>query len=130
MSDDPQWNAARDPRSFDGRILVDILGWTWNLRVAVSAPSARPKARFQNGLEYGRDFQIQGRIRSPSVLRGKSMDLTLTPFGPRVLFGRNGLTDVGRITVRATGAEEGFAAVLMLPESAIPSTATSLASAW
>jgi hypothetical protein len=47
-----------------------------------------------------------------------------------VLFGRNGLKDVGRMTVRANGAEERFAAVLMLPESAIPSTATSLASVW
>jgi hypothetical protein len=98
MSDDPQWNAARDPRFFDGRILIDIETWDWNLRVAVSEPSKRLKSRFQ-GLEYGRNFTIRGRVRAPSALRGKVLDVTLSPFGPKVLFGRNGLKEVGRLSV-------------------------------
>jgi putative cofactor-binding repeat protein len=130
MPDDPQWNAALDPRFFDGRILIDILAWDWNLRVAVAGPSARPKSRFQSGLIYGRDFKIQGRVRAPSALRGKSINITLSPFGPKVLFGRNGLKEVGRLSVGSPGQDIDFAATLMLPESAIPSTATSLASAW
>lgn len=130
MSDDPQWNAARDPRFFDGRILVDILAWDWNLRVAVSGLSARRKARFQGGLGYGRDFKIQGRVRAPSALRGKLIDVSLSPFGPKVLFGRNGLKEVGRLDVGAPGDNADFAASLMLPESAMASTATSLAATW
>lgn len=130
MSDDPKWNAALDPRFFDGRVLVDILAWDWNLRVAVSDPSARPKSRFQGGLDYRRDFKIQGRFRAPGALRGKTIGVTLSPFGPKVLFGHNGLGEVGRLTVKASGEDADFAATLMLPESAIPSTATSLASIW
>jgi hypothetical protein len=130
MSDDPQWNAALDPRFFDGLILVDILAWDWNLRVAVSGPSARPKSQFQGGLDYGQDFKIQGRIRAPSALRGKTVGVSLSPFGPKVLFGRNGLKEVGRWSVGAPGEDTDFAVTLMLPESAIPSTATSLASMW
>ncbi len=129
MSDDPQWNAALDPSFFDGRILVDILAWDWNLRVAVSGPATRPKLRFQGGLDYSRDFQIQGRIRAPGFLRNRAIAVTLSPFGPKVLFGRNGLKEVGRLSV-APGADTDLALNLMLPESAIPSTATSLANSW
>jgi hypothetical protein len=129
MSDDPRWNAALDPRFFDGRILVDILAWDWNLRVAVVGPSTRPKSRFQSGLDYGRDFKIQGRVRAPGALRGKTIEVTLSPFGPKVMFGRNGLQEVGRLSASASG-DVDLATTLMLPESAIPSTATSLASIW
>jgi hypothetical protein len=130
MSDDPQWNAARDPRFFDGRILIDIQTWDWNLRVAVSAPSTRLRSRFQGGLDYGRDFKLRGRIRAPSAGRGKIVDVTLSPFGPKVLFGHNGLKEVGRLDIERLGQDADLSATLMLPESAIPSTATSLASAW
>jgi hypothetical protein len=130
MSDDPQWNAALDPRFFDGRILVDILAWDWNLRVAVAGSSAGPRSRFQGGLEYGRNFKIQGLIRAPGSLRGTTIDVTLSPFGPKILFGRNGLKEVGRLTASAACEGADLAVILMLPESAIPATATSLASAW
>lgn len=130
MSDDPRWDAALDPRFFDGRILVDILAWDWNLRVAVAGLSARPKSRFQGGLDYGRDFKIQGRVRAPGPLRGKTIGVSLTPFGPKVLFGRNGLKEVGRLSVGTPGHDVDFTATLMLPESASPSTATSLATTW
>ena len=130
MASDPQWNAALDPSFFDGRILVDILAWDWNLRVAVAGPSPRLKSRVQGGLDYGRDFKIQGRVGAPSSLRGKSLDATLSPFGPKVIFGRNGLNEVGRLDVSLSGSNTDIAVSLMLPESAIASTATSLASAW
>jgi hypothetical protein len=130
MSDDPQWNAALDPRFFDGRILIDIEAWDWNLRVAVSEPSRRLKSRFQGGLDYSRDFKLRGRVRSPSAMRGKSVDVTLSPFGPKVLFGRNGLKEVGRVGAGVREQDADFSATLMIPESAIPSTATSLASIW
>jgi hypothetical protein len=130
MSDDPKWSAAPDPRFRDGRVLVDILAWDWNLRVAVSDPPARSKSRFQGGLDYGRDFKVQGRIQAPAALRGKSIVVTLSPFGPKVVFGHKGLQEVGRLTGGADGDDQDLAAMLMLPESTIPSTATSLASIW
>ena len=130
MSDAPQWNAALDPSFFDGRILIDIRGWDWNLRVAVDGSSAAPASRFQGGLEYSRDFKIQGRIRAPAALRGTTIGVTLSPFGPKIQFGPNGLKEVGRLTVSAAGEGADLAASLMLPESAVPSTATSLASIW
>lgn len=122
-------NAALDPDFFDGRILLDILTWNWNLRVAVDPKATRPKAPFP-GLDYGRDFTIRARVRAPKALRGKSMTVTLSPFGPRVRFGRGGLQQVGRLDVLAPGGEIDFEATLMLPEEAVAATATSLASAW
>lgn len=130
MSDDPQWNAARDPRFFDGRILIDIQTWDWSLKVAVSEPSTRLNSRFQGGVDYSRDFKIRGRARAPSPLRGKVFDVTLSPFGPKVLFGRNGFKEVGRLGLGTPGQDNDVSVRLMLPEAAISSTATSLASAW
>jgi len=129
MSDDLDRNAARHPSFFDGRILIDIEDWDWNLRVAVSEPQARLKSRFQ-GLEYGRDFKIRGRVRAPSAMRGQVAEITLVPFGPKVLFGRNGLKEVGRLNAGLPGGDCDLAATIMLPESAIHSTATALASVW
>ena len=109
--------------------MVDILAWNWDLRVAINPKVMRPKARFQ-GLDYGRDFTISGRIRAPKALRGKTMTITLSPFGPRVRFGRGGLQHVGRLDVLTPGGDVDFAATLMLPEEAIATTTTSLASTW
>lgn len=127
MVNDPKWNAALDPQFFDGRILIDILAWDWNLRVAVSRPSTRLKSRLQGGLDYGRNFQLRGRIRAPGALRGKVIEVTLSPFGPKTLFGRNGLKDVGLLSVATPDKDADFAATLLLPEAAMASTATSLA---
>ena len=68
MSDDQKGNGELDPRFFEGRLLIDILAWDWNLRLAINSKAMRTKARFQ-GLDYGRDFIIQGCIRAPEILR-------------------------------------------------------------
>lgn len=130
MSKAPGWNAALDPQFYDGRVLIDILAWDWNLRVGVSGPTTRPKARFQAGLDYRRDFLVEGRIRAPGILRGNVSKISLSPFGPKLLFGRNGLKEVGSLNVAPAGGDAAFEVILMLPESAIATTATSLASAW
>ena len=129
MSDDQPGNAALDPSFFEGRLMMDILSWDWNLRVAISPTAMRPRARFQ-GLDYGRDFTIRGRVRAPRELSGKTIKVTLSPFGPKVRFGRGGLQDVGQLRVLPPGSDPDFTASLMLPEEAIPTTATSLASIW
>lgn len=129
MSDVKPPNAATDPGFFDGRLMIDIVGWDWNLRIAVNPALARPKARF-HGLDCGRDFIIHGRARGPRELRGKAIKVTLSPFGSKVRFGRGGLQQVGALKAGPGGSDFDFEAVLMLPEDAIATTATSLASTW
>lgn len=109
--------------------MIDILAWDWNLRIAVSPSFARSKARF-HGLDYGRDFTIHGRVRGPRELRGKAIKVTLSPFGSKVRFGRGSLQQVGALKAVPAGSDFDFEAMLMLPEEAIATTATSLASAW
>lgn len=130
MPDAPQLNAALDPAFFEGRLLIDILAWDWNLRVAICSAETPPKSRFQGGLDYGRDFLVRGRVRAPKELRGRTIKVRLSPFGPKVRFGRGGLQQVGRLTVFPPAADTDFEAMLMLPESAIPAAATSLATIW
>lgn len=109
--------------------MIDVLAWDWNLRIAVSPALARSKAWF-HGLDYSRDFTIHGRVRGPRELRGKGIKVTLSPFSPKVRFGRGGLQQVGGLIVPPVGSDFDFEAVLMLPEDAIATTATSLSSAW
>jgi hypothetical protein len=129
MSDEPPPPNAPTRSFFEGRLIIDILSWDWNLRVAINPAAMRSRSRFQ-GLDYGRDFTIQGRIRAPRGLRGKAIKVTLSPFGPKVRFGRGGLGQIGTLEALPTGAEHDFEATLMLPEDAIATTATSLASIW
>lgn len=129
MPDRSPSGSERDQSFFVGQIIIDILTWDWNLRLAISSAAMRPKARFQ-GLEFGRDFTIRGRVRAPRELRGKIVKVVLSPFGPRVRFGRGGLQQIGRLTMLPAGGEVDFEAMLMLPEGAIATTAMSLASIW
>lgn len=118
-----------DPAFFDGRLLVDILDWDWKLRVAIEA-GAKQRGRLSDRLTYGRDFVIRGRIRAPRELRGKTITVTLSPFGPKVRFGHGGLRQIGSLRIPTTRGDCDFEALLMLPEDAIPATAASLATMW
>jgi hypothetical protein len=89
MADVRPPNAASDPSFFEGRLMIDILAWDWNLRLATTTAETRSKAG-SRALTYGRDFTIQGRVRAPREHRGKSVKVTLSPFGPKVRFGREG----------------------------------------
>ncbi|MBP8248319.1 MAG: hypothetical protein KAX56_15725 [Phenylobacterium sp.] len=109
--------------------MIDILAWDWNLRLAATTAETRSKAGSQ-ALTYGRDFTIQGRVRAPREHRGKSVKVTLSPFGPKVRFGREGQQHVGELTALPENSDFDFEAMLMLPEAAIATTATSLASRW
>jgi hypothetical protein len=129
MADNSQADAA--PRSIfpEGRMMIDVLAWNWNLRVAMGPASFSPKVRFR-GLDYGRDFTIHGRLRAPRELRGKTANVTLSPFQPSVRFGRRGLQQLGRLRLLPPASDFDFEATLMLPEDAIAATASSLASNW
>lgn len=121
--------SALDPAFFDGRLLVDILDWDWKLRLAVEAGSPRRRQRSE-GLTCGRDFVLRGRLRAPRELRGKAIKVTLSPFGPKVKFGRGGLQKIGDLRIPVAGSDFDLEAMLMLPEDAIPATAASLATLW
>lgn len=109
--------------------MIDIVSWNWDLKVSVDAAAVRPKARFQ-GLDYGRDFTLHGRVRAPHELRGKTVRITLSPFGPKVRFGRGRVRDLGTLMVCRREEDVDFKATLLLPEEAIPATATALATTW
>lgn len=130
MFDASSPSAASEPGFFDGRLVIDILGWDWNLRLRISDPVVTgPKARFP-GLDYGRDIVILGRVRAPSEMRGKSIEVVLSPFGPEVRFGPGKVQQVGRLRASPDGSGFDFQATLMLPEDAIAPSITSLASIW
>lgn len=118
-----------DPTFFEGRLLIDIMDWDWRLRLAVEAGAEWQRGPLK-GLTYCRDFVIHGRIRAPGDMRGKAIKVSLSPFGPKVKFGKGGLQRVGDLKVLASGFETDFEATLMLPEDAIPATVASLAAIW
>lgn len=124
-------NAALDPGFFDGRFMVEIREWDWNLYLALSNPKVPKKYRFQGGLNYSRGVEIIGRVRAPNPLRGKLMRIWLSPFGPEIKFGAGGLDRVGQFykdRLEAIGSD--FEASLHLPEEALPPTITCLSSVW
>ena len=66
-------NTTLAPSFFNGRLMVEIEGWNWALTVGLSHPSTPPRYRFQGGLMYTRGIDIAGRIRAPSIHRGKQI---------------------------------------------------------
>ena len=50
MTDDADFNAALDPTFFDGRLLIEITAWDWNLRLTI-APVSPLMVKFSR---YGR----------------------------------------------------------------------------
>jgi hypothetical protein len=50
-----------------------------------------------HGVDEAKGSRLAGLYRVPGALRGKSIGVTMSPFGPKVLFGRNGLKEVGRL---------------------------------
>src|ERR1700743_1487099 len=82
---------ALDGAFFDGRLMVEIREWNWHFHLALSHPDIRAKYRFQRGLSYSRSIEIFGAVRAPHPDRGKLMRIWLSPFGPKITFGRNGL---------------------------------------
>jgi hypothetical protein len=124
-------NAALDAGFFDGRFMVEIRDWDWNLYLALSNPKVPKKYRFQGGLNYSRGIEIIGRVRAPSPHRGKLMRIWLSPFGSETTFGDGRLDRVGqfyRDRLEAIGAD--FEASLHLPESALSPAITCLSSVW
>lgn len=124
-------NATTDPGFFDGRYLIEIMGWDWTLYVGISHPSTPVEHRFQGGLNYSRGIEVAGRVRAPAIHRGKRVRIWVSPFGAETAFGAEGLGDVGRLyTNRADALKSDLQVSLNLPEVALSPALTSLASVW
>jgi hypothetical protein len=129
MSSDAQWNAASDSGSVNGRFLVEIATWNWNLHVGLCSDLTPPDDRFQAGLSYGRSFDVRGLIRAPRNLQSKIISVWILPFGPDLEFGPD--DEVGQVSFRNPEAQRSeLRATLLVPESAISTMATCFASAW
>lgn len=126
-----QPNAMDDSEFFDGRILIEITAWDWNLHVGLSHPATPRKHRFEGGLNYSRGIEIVGKVRAPSAHRGDLVRVWLSPTGREAKFGGDGLNEVGRFYVgRSDAPGGGFRATLLLPESSLPGVLTCLSSIW
>jgi hypothetical protein len=124
-------NDGLDPGFFDGRYMVEIGEWDWSLFVGLSPETTPVEYRFQGGLIFTRGIEIVGRIRAPAVLRGKLIRIWISPFGPEINFGGDGLDRVGRFYVgKADPLGSDFQASLHLPESALAPALTCLTSIW
>jgi len=123
--------AALEPGFFNGRFMIEIREWNWNLYLAPSRPEIPVEYRFRGGLNYSRDIEIIGRVRAPNPHRGKLTRIWLSPFGPEMTFGIDGLDSVGQF-YRDRPDELGadFQASLHLPDEALPPAITCLGSVW
>jgi hypothetical protein len=57
--------AADEPRSqpdLDGRLLIEIVSWDVSLHVGLSSPETPQESRFQGGLSYVCDVNLDGRV--------------------------------------------------------------------
>ena len=115
----------------ENRYLIEILTWDWSLYVGMEPKPMPDEAGFQGQLMYARGVDIRGRVVAPRIYRGKSIGVSLSPIGKEILFGPDGLGGVGQLIAyeEPLGGRE-FGASVLLPEDALPSVITCLASAW
>jgi hypothetical protein len=131
MESDGQENPALGPSLSDTRLLVEIETWDWNLHVGLSPASAPPEDRFQGGLLYTRGLQIQGRVVAPKTHRSKTISIWISPIGPEVRFGEEGLKRVGQFYAYAEHSRgRNFGASLFLPEDSLSNAMICLSSTW
>jgi hypothetical protein len=119
MSSDDLKDATLDPGSFAERMLLKIERWNCNLHVGLSSELTPVEYRFQGGLNFTRGFDLECRVIAPKALSGKCIKVWLSPFGPDVKFGTDGLDEVGQLHICARQPEKpDFSATLLIPESA------------
>lgn len=128
---DDQSDALMDSGPFANRFLIEIDAWDWPLHVGLSPETMPREYRFQGGLSYVRSLELEGRIAAPKIHRGQTIRISVTPFGPDIQFGSDGLELVGRLH-RHEVKRHGWdcSATLWLPEAALPTCATCLGSVW
>ncbi len=98
---------------------IEILSWDWNLALFLSPESMPVEYRFQGGLGYTRGFDLWGRVLTPKSHHGKTTRVWISPFGPDIKFGPDGLEEVGLFYFSSTKKRADLRATLLLPEDAI-----------
>lgn len=129
MADDHEIPSTTGVPQLDGRHLVEIESWEANLHVGLASSYAPREHQFQGGLAFVRGFDLKGRVVAPRVSSGKAINIHLSPFGPELQFGLDGLDEVGQLWFRPSKPRQ-FSATLLVPESALPLAAISLGTAW
>jgi hypothetical protein len=128
---DDQSDALMDPTAFEHRLLIEIDAWDWPLHIGLSSESMPLEHRFQGGLSYVRSLELEGRIAAPKLHRGKTIRISLSPIGPEVRFGSDGLGLVGRLHIHPPALKAwDCSATLWMPEAALPTSAICLGSVW
>lgn len=116
---------------FDHRLLVEIQAWDADLHLGLSSDLAPVEHRFQGGLSYVRGFHLDGRVVAPARHRAKAARVWLSPFGPDMRFGSDGLDEVGQLHIYPPSAGKAdFNATLLVPEASLSVAATCLSSVW
>jgi hypothetical protein len=111
----------------DKEFRIEILAWDWNLAVAISSELTPVEHRFQGGLSYVRGFEIWGRVVEPEAYRGKTVRISIFPFGPEITFGPDEIDEVGRLYLSGpAGNKADWTVSLLLPENATTPLATGL----
>ena len=70
--------------SVGGRVIVDITDWDCGMHVGMPPRRVPPADLFQGWLLYTRSIEVQGRIASPSIHRGKTVSFWILPVPERV----------------------------------------------
>ena len=131
MASEHSANAAQEPGFYDGRLLIRIKTWDWPLSVGLNSEATPPEYRFQGGLHYVRAFEIEGEIVAPKARVGRPVRVWISPFDASLRFGPQDYPEVGRLFLRhPEKGRKGLSMTILLPEDAIATVATSLASVW
>lgn len=128
---DEQGSAAGPPGLFERRLLLEIEQWECKYTLGLSPASIPPEYRFQGGLFFGQDFEIEARVIAPRSHRNEAYRIRLSPVANSVHFGPDGLDEVGRIYFRApNGITTGSSIMLFIPEATMATVAICLAHVW
>lgn len=126
MKTEDAGGAPLDPSFFEGRVLIEILSWEWQLGVGLSRIGPR-EYRFQGGLDLARTITMEGRIQAPQEHRGRDIEVSIYPIHRRMRFGRLGRKSVGSVQLFSSAPEPGSRrAILLLPEMDLPMLAVAL----
>lgn len=122
---DQEDDGALHPSFFEGRLLIEVLSWDWDLYLGVSRVGPR-KYRFQGGLDRVRTIRVEGRVQARQEHRGRDIKVRFTPFGPEMRFG-GGLESVGSLHLfRSAPDARDWEASLLLPEADLTMMAIAL----
>jgi hypothetical protein len=120
-----------DPSYFEGRYLVEIESWNWELGLGLMPASAPAEAKVHGELMYTRGVDIRGRVLVPRAYQPRTMGLWLTPSKLEYWSGPKARDDIGQLTFHEEPLNGmDLSASVLIPEDALSNVLTCLASIW